>query len=254
MHQNMKLFVMFLIITITSKTALYVQDPINYIIKTKSLRDLHLVNEADNFYLGMELEIMYITIHDKNDAILTFSSFKNYFTFSNWALQDEPSLQNCIEFTSYPLIYENMLSEIPELIAFVIKTNGFIQHNTGLHIHVSRASIEKYKPISNMTMDDHYKYLWWKVNNINYRDEWIKLANRSSYYAIFDNACDAWRERNSERYNALNFMPKRTIEFRMFKSTLDSNMILKYFNKVHDVITNNDDYDLYLKDHVFYEC
>jgi hypothetical protein len=157
-----------------------------------------------------------------------------------------------------------MLNELTKITAFINMTKGYITDYTGIHIHVSRKSIEKYKPEYDMSTYAYHKYLWWKVNNKNYRNMWLNLAGRITAYAIFDDLSNSHYESHvaysynndymicSQNYEgrnmALNLMPRKTIEFRMFKSSMDSNKIKKYVNKVYNLITNNNDYNTYLKE------
>lgn len=241
------------------------ENPNNYLIATKSLNSLDILGEENDLFMGMELEIVYQTAERRDSAIMSFVNLQPNGYFSKWALQDEWSILNCIEYTSYPITYETMLDEIPKITAFINMTRGKVTDYTGMHLHVSRKSIEKYKPDPHMTTYDYHKYLWWKVNNQKYREKWIKLAGRVTGYAEFDNmrksqyddhvrysynedyypVCSLYRP---DRMMALNLSPKKTIEFRMFKSSTNSNIIKQYVNGVYDVITNNSDYSVFLAD------
>lgn len=266
----MRIFFAYINIIIICSTIAH-RNPEDYIIKEK-LNSLNVSFEENALYMGMEIEIIYMNNTDKNKAIISFADLLPTKYFSNWALQNEYSLPNCVEYTSYPLDYENMLDEISKIVAFINMSKGYTSIYTGIHIHVSRKSIEKYKPYDYMTTYDYHKYLWWKINNKNYRKKWIKLAGRITTYAIFDNLCNSFYDAHVAYSNnndymvgssnyigrnmALNLMPKKTIEFRMFKSIINYNKIKQYINKVHNVITNNDDYNIYLTEmnNITYYC
>lgn len=239
--------------------------PEKYFVDTNSLNSLAVPFEEQDVYMGIEIEISYDSYDKRNEAIMSFVHLHSTTYFSNWVLQDEYCIQYCIEYTSYPLRYKTMLEEIPKITAFIDMTGGKVNNmETGIHLHVSRKSIEKYKPVPSMTAYAHHKYLWWKINNKKYRKDLIELAGRETFYAYFDDLQKSEYDDHvgssisqeysycsrlySDAYKALNLIPEKTIEFRIFKSSTDTDIIKQYINKVHDLITNISDYDVYLSD------
>ena len=233
-------------------------------IPVKSLNSLVVPFESDDFYMGMELEVSYPTYQYKYNAETSFENLQKKY-FSNWELQNEYSIRHSIEYTSYPISYTTMLDEVPRLTAFINMTGGEVWDHTGIHLHVSRKSIEKYKPDPDMSTYEYHKYLWWKVNNPKYRQKWISLAGRESRYASFDNSNSdsiynghVMCSENEYEYMmcvrcsvdkmvALNLIPTKTIEFRMFRSSTDPSRVRQYVEGVYNVIVNNSDYGEYLR-------
>ena len=87
----------------------------------------------------------------------------------------------------------------------------------GIHIHVSR---------NYFTSDDIMK-LDYFVNS--YSSFWKKISRRESHYSAYVDKCtNEWGRQTTDRHCALNLSNYNTVELRIFKGTLDVDILFSY--------------------------
>jgi hypothetical protein len=118
------------------------------------------------------------------------------------------------------------LDEIPWKKAFeYLKKQGYDSDNTstcGLHVHINRLFLGRtYRSITNVEARIlfFFEHFWNQLVKFSRRTEY-ELSKWCARYETID--YDLALEYNREsRYYALNFQNRATIEFRIFKGTLD---------------------------------
>lgn len=192
------------------------------------------------FYIGHELEID--EGNSMSEAIEQITTRLNGICMHDGSLSDDG-----IEFISHPLSYNYMLSlENEYRSVFTNLVNmGYRSHDTstcGLHFHVTRSE--------NSDIIDRI-ILFMET----YKEEIIKLSRRKSSeisswcnflsdkrYDTDDKTLKSLdyikkNKETSDRYMALNLTNSRTIEFRIFKGTLNYETFMADFEFVYNLTT-----------------
>ena len=187
------------------------------------LDDLDFLGDPkDGLYFGLELEV-YVN-RDLNDTAQTVSDL-----LENYAiLKEDGSISRPgFEIVTAPCslaIHKEKISE------FFSNSNDINSNSSdlGLHIHVSRS------PISQLTIGKILVF----VNNPDNLDKIEDLAGRSSnHYAKLSPKKITDVKKQNSRYEAVNLLNNDTIEFRLFKSTIDPKLILARLEFVHGLVT-----------------
>lgn len=198
------------------------------------------------FYIGHELEID--NGDDMSEAVEQITTRLNGICMHDGSLSDAG-----IEFISHPLSYNYMLSyENDYRRVFDNLTNmGYRSHDTntcGLHFHVTRPSDEVVDRI----------ILFMET----YKEEIITLSRRKQ--SEIDSWCNFLSDKRydtdektlksldyikknketSNRYMALNLTNRKTIEFRIFKGTLNYETFMADFEFVYNLTTLASDLSL----------
>ncbi|MEU6559418.1 hypothetical protein [Nocardia nova] len=167
-------------------------------------------------YLGLELEV--IVPRSRYDTCAGLATDR---LGGLGYLKRDSSIQPCgFEVVTHPLSYRYALDSFPWLLLDELHERGCrADASVGLHVHASRAGFDNPAHI----------YRWLKLL---YRNESAvtRLAGRRTHYAQFDSVARA-RARDTakgpqhalglERYQAINPLPRHTLELRVFASSLD---------------------------------
>jgi hypothetical protein len=156
-------------------------------------------------------------------------------------IKHDGSLSNGFEIVSQPAKLEVHLNEIPWKKAFeYLKKQGYESDNTstcGLHVHINRLFLGKtYRSIINVEsrilffFESFWHYLVKFSRRTQYElDRWC-----ARYETIDYEQAIMWN--NESRYYALNFQNRATIEFRIFKGTLDYNTFMATLQLVYHIV------------------
>lgn len=213
---------------------------------------------GDPLTLGMELEV------DKGrDGAGCADEIMQEYDEDTLYLKHDGSLSCGIEIVTHPHTLEAMKNEldIPKLCAIPIKY-GFSSHDAntcGLHIHVGRAQLGR-------TLDDQRRVIA-KIVLLMYRhwDFLLKFSRRTSsqlsHWACapelsfnsrmtyYDNELAALVDdyyQYKGRYMALNLCNRGTIEFRLWRGSLQPATVLATIQLTHNIVK-------YAMDHSFYD-
>jgi hypothetical protein len=189
-------------------------------------------------FYGIELETdKYNDIDNAAEELCELSNNENDFY-----LKEDGSLNNGIEIVFHPRNINSWINyqDDLQLICKEVTNNGGKSFNTdtcGIHIHRSK------KDISEITTA---KLLWFFSIC---KNQIVKIAQRNSQYASFvlsENLSGNGikyiykglkkDDHKMERYSAINFQNRHTIEFRIFKGTLKIDTIYAYLGFSHYVV------------------
>lgn len=192
------------------------------------------------FYAGLELEI------DNGDDRRSCAHDLDAITEAIY-LKTDASLNHGIEIVTHPCTLDYHLNTMPyDRIRDVARDYGFLSHDAdtcGLHIHVNRdyfgtsVNAQDLQIAKLLILIDH---MW---------DELVTFSRRSSYqldsYAQKNSfKHEAWEpfaviqyklveQKALGRYQALNITNEHTIEFRLFRGTLNVDTIKATIQLVH---------------------
>ena len=194
-----------------------------------------------NVYFGIEIETSIKRKHMK-DFNMIASDVQSASEFNGkplfYAKYDGSLGNGGVEFVSHPITpnaiqsvdWDDMMSKFRNQI------QSFNDDNCGIHIHMSRnfmSDLTMYKFMKIMYKNKSFTELIAQRNT----DNWAKI--RMSHFNKFASVVKQYKnETNSQykkfvkanfgqRYNAMNFTNSATIECRIFKGNLKSNMLLK---------------------------
>ncbi|MFE9575376.1 hypothetical protein ACFYO1_03240 [Nocardia sp. NPDC006044] len=167
-------------------------------------------------YLGMELEVVvpdhyyHRCVRVACDQLGTLGYLK----------QDSSIQPNGFEIVTHPMSYRHAIEEFPwRLLGDLGELGCETDTSVGLHVHVSRDGFDS----------PAHVYRWMKLL---YRNEPAvsTLARRRSHFAPFDRVARARVKDTAkghlyalglDRYQAINPYPRKTLELRVFASSLD---------------------------------
>ena len=138
----------------------------------------------------------------------------------------DSSINNGVEIVTHPMTYNFFKSRskfFRELFSDIKKAGGhsYDMENTGVHIHISRAGFKNEEHIINFT-----KCIYQKDYS-----EFIALrkGNHYAHYHDFSTPCIKRQLINpGDRYRAVNFCNRNTIEVRIYKGTINYDSLLMY--------------------------
>jgi len=143
-------------------------------------------------------------------------------------VKHDSSLFDGFEIVSQPATLDVHLKTIPWEAAFkFLKDNGYDSDKTstcGLHIHINRLFLGRtYKRIIEIEARIlfFFEMFWNKIVKFSRKSEY-QISRWSDKYGTFDYE-QALMQNEESRYYSINFQNKATIEFRVFKGTLDYN-------------------------------
>jgi hypothetical protein len=198
-------------------------------------------SKKDKLYMGIELEVESCGegIDDMATEITEISP--------EIYLKSDGSLNDGFEIVTHPctLDYHRMNLKW-EKILDSLKNGGFKSHNTktcGLHIHVSKSALseieairlgifvnlnsENFEKLARRSESSYSKFKHLKKGKISkiratYTDDQIETP----YLSV---------NKNSDRYEALNYQNRKTIEFRLYKGTLKYHSFISTVELTHAV-------------------
>lgn len=172
--------------------------------------------ERGNLYMGIELEFSH---YDERDMIDSLEYAKEY--LNNGEAEDEyyfkedASLEEGYEIVSHPRTLNSWLEEKEKFRKFFLDAEGNIREGRdGLHIHISKTGMSEIHKIRFSTFVACYK-------------EQIKIiARRETDYATYRDKPENGLETkallgNYDRYEAVNWTNRSTVELRIFRNTLE---------------------------------
>ena len=244
-------------------------------------------DEDGCLFFGLELEVDGRNI-SWNDNIESAEHIReNYFDEDEMYFEEDGSLWNGFELITQPMTY-NFIQEKEEdfeNMCNYLDRNGYTGEDNstaGLHIHVSRSNITE-EAVENM--------VYFLENNL---EDMLILSRRGQKFSRFassfcfdsidnyrrhkeeegdlnyDKVINCYNRCEGNRYKILNTNNYSTIEFRLFKSTLNSDNLLatidfvntlvlmaqhgslKSWHTVEDIIIYSDSrrlYDMYMESH-----
>lgn len=181
-------------------------------------------------FFGIELETD--DVNDKYcDSDLTDIAVdvKGYFAQNYIHAKRDGSLDNGIEFVTEPSTWEYLESQADniQLALNCIYNYDMRSHDTstcGLHCHVNKRSFsdwEKSTALMILWLDKNWdNMVKFSRRNHNSLEQWAK-KNEVPEYIEAESITDVLTLSNCDRYNAINIRNNATIEFRMFRGTLN---------------------------------
>ena len=185
-------------------------------------------------YMGVELEIdKGRNRHFCAEALCELSEGEELFY-----LKSDGSLYDGIEIVTHPCTLKYHTQDFPWTnICQTAGTYGFLSHDAdtcGLHVHVSRDALGVFPYIQEATIAKIILLVdrfWDEIVRFSRRDiekidRWAAKPNASiTRDDTISTAVDKVKKASSSRYRAVNLENEHTIEFRMFRGTLNVNTI-----------------------------
>ena len=212
----------------------------------KELKFFGGVDNGKELFLGTELEI-----DNGNDREDTARAMKNAMPTNFITMENDGSLDYGFENITQPatLEYHTSIRNNYEDMFQIAKENGFRSHNTstcGYHIHFNRSFFEdkedeciaKLLYLVEKFWDELVKFSRRNYDNL---DRWAKKYDKTPNEVVEDMKCY-----NLDRYHAINLTNRNTIEFRMFRGTLNIETFIATLQLVDTIVryvkehTNND--------------
>ena len=217
--------------------------------------------DLNNRYYGLEMEYSYTNY---NGVFAVWNNlYKNRFIYN----KSDASLSNGVEVVTNPLdkgSLKKLLTDMESGFELIKKDKDY-RYNAGLHIHVNRKSIPSIAILK----------LSYMLNGTSTQTEkaiLLYLAERESLSQakdkqVHDHYCSVGtigdmsglKYNEANRHIALNLRNKNTVEFRIFKSSADKDVILSYIEMVDTMIDfaentpfnkcNLNNYFIYLSTH-----
>lgn len=199
-------------------------------------------DNGEELFMGLELEI-----DNGNDRQDTAREMKECMPENFITMENDGSLDCGFENITQPATLEYHLSirDKYETMFDIAKSNGFRSHNTstcGYHVHFNRSFFEDKE-------DENIAKLLYLVEK--FWDELVKFSRRNydnlnrwarKYDKTPEEIVEDMKDRNLERYHAINLTNRYTIEFRMFRGTLKSETFFATLQLVDTIVR-------YVKDH-----
>jgi hypothetical protein len=175
--------------------------------------------EKAKYYIGIELETESKgnSKHDCADEVADISDLLY--------LKNDGSLEDGFEVVTHPFSYSWYLehTNLFNDLLNTLRDNGFRSYNTttcGIHIHITKSYL------SGLDIAKLHLFFYQNENfvaqisqrKIDKLDQWGKIKKDKK--AIYD---QSKKKGGSERYTAINLQNYNTIEFRIFRGTLNEN-------------------------------
>jgi hypothetical protein len=190
---------------------------------------------TDGIYMGIELEVDKGGCNaDKGQRVLNVANEST----ENVYLKKDGSLNSGFEIVSHPMTLDYHLNTMPwDDVLTKLQGLGYTSHDAGtcgLHIHVGREQLGKSFEEQDLTIMNilyFIEHFWNELISFTRRTENTirQWANRFNYSFSNLETKDkvAWSKNllnaanNADRYVCLNLQNSRTIEFRIFRGTLN---------------------------------
>ena len=205
-----------------------------------------LENEKNPYYIGFELEMEHKDNTTQNEAE-ALDILQNL----NVVFEEDGSLNNSgVEVISQPQSYNYIMKnkdKIKHAFEEVVKL-GYISHNSsncGLHFHFTRPKNDKYTIQRVWLILETFKNEIKQITRRNGDDHWCKWLSDNTYEKIKALNSDYINDhKDGDRYKALNNTNTNTIEFRIFKGTLNFETFisdLQFLNNIYKLAKSNKD-------------
>ena len=185
-------------------------------------------------YYGTELEL------SCTKASLVFNLFRNEYKNKLMLNKSDSSLCDGVEINISPMDKKtlfNFLDRNKERMKMLINSESY--DNAGIHIHVNRNSLTpqdilKLSYLINLRTEESkipfFSYLCGRTKNYD------KFCGNPNYCSIASKNSMSSLLSTDKRHVGFNVRPKETVEFRMFKSSLDVDTIKSYIYIVDSLI------------------
>lgn len=204
------------------------------------------VDNGKELFMGLEVEI-----DDGDNREDTAYNIRECMPENFITMENDGSLDCGFENITQPatLEYHTSIRQNYEEMFKIAKDNGFRSHNTstcGYHIHFNRSFFED-KQDENIAKLLYLVEKFWnelvKFSRRNYErlERWAKKYDETPEEVV-----DKMKCHNLDRYHAINLTNTYTIEFRMFRGTLNSETFFATLQLVDTIVryvkehTNND--------------
>ncbi len=199
--------------------------PLNFLSAEGEKRPLTISHRRrprlHSLFFGVELEIDCGDSVGATDALKGIDDDESRF----WLTSDGSLSSNGIEITSHPATMLYHRTKFPwRSICNAARVNSYKSHNTetcGLHVHISREPMAESERIKLALFVYSHKN---EMVTFARRDDSGYSAFKGPRTAVADVCADG--SSRSGKYEAVNFAPRNTIEFRLFRGTLRCETIL----------------------------
>ena len=220
--------------------------------------DLHF-NKADaeeqeqNFYFGIELEIDKRTSDYDYNTITAETIRDEHFNEDEMYFEEDGSLWGGFELITHPMSYDFIQEKSNDFkdLCNYLDLRGYTGENNktaGLHIHVSRENISE---------EDVKNIIYFLENNL---EDMLILSRRGKEFGCYaksycfnnienyknhkeaegdldyNRVMSCFYNNEDDRYRILNTTNYSTIEFRLFKSTLNSDHLLATIDFINTLV------------------
>jgi hypothetical protein len=175
--------------------------------------------EKAKFFIGIELETE-SKGNSKHDCAEEVADISELFYLKN-----EGSLEDGFEVVTHPLSYSWYLEHISTFneLLDTLRDHGFRSYNTttcGIHIHITKSYLSGLDLAKLHLFFHQNENLITQISQrkIDKLDQWGKIKKDKK--EIYD---QSKKKAGSERYTAINLQNHNTIEFRIFRGTLNEN-------------------------------
>lgn len=210
----------------------YDYDPPTFIFRGVGYASIN--PEPGAVYFGLEIEVEYPSGWSRDDAGHTLSQIRA--NTDLWYIKHDGSLDNGCEFVSHPCTLDFWRS-YPFPWAALLREKRFRAWDAktcGLHIHVSRSALSGtgWYRLARLFRDSPAL-----VRRLSHRDlnRYCNLDTSADHYTLINKAFRR-PARDYNRYEALNFEPRDTVEFRIFRSTTNIDRIKNYLEAVNSLL------------------
>lgn len=196
--------------------------------------------EGNRFY-GVELEIEYGGKDNKHaERLISVANIKNESIY----IKTDSSLTNGLEIVTHPmsLLYHQQNMPWSAITKQALKL-GYLSHKSdtcGLHIHVNRntfsTNLEEQEACIGRVLFFIERF-WKELLRFSRRTEkqLIQWADRYGYKHCPKQILSDAKESNNKRYKCVNLTNYNTIEFRLFRGTLNKTTIIATLQLVHEI-------------------
>lgn len=231
-------------VTTTNQSQYKYINQYNYVPNTFNF---HKVDDEEELYLGVELEI------DKGGKLDdTAKLVLDYLGENNVYCKHDGSINNGFEIVTHPCTYEYHSTLPYEDLFKKLSVLGYRSHDVntcGLHVHINRNYFAKEKLIQDLCISKLlylFEKYWDKVVSVARRDS--NTYARRFYLKDDETILDMYaKSKNSDKYGVINLKHKDTVEIRIFKGTLNYRTYmstLQFVNQLAKIIKAIDIYNI----------
>jgi formylmethanofuran dehydrogenase subunit E len=203
----------------------------------------HFYGGADKYalFMGVELEIDNGNDNEYcSDSICHIANSSNEHVYC----KNDSSLDDGFEIVSHPMTLQYHSESMPwKRVLKQIKNYGYRSHDAGtcgLHVHVSRKALgntEEEQDLTIMKILFFVERFWNQMVRFSRRTE-AQLARWARRYGIKDTPDELLdRAKGAKRYYAVNLNNSNTIEFRLFRGTLNEVTFFATLQLCHELVT-----------------
>jgi hypothetical protein len=167
-------------------------------------------------YFGLEIEAEVQDDYTNEYAEMLLDQFSGYFSRTGTYFQHDGSLNNGFEVVTMPSTLSYFRGSGLDKVLAHMRKDGCRSHNTstcGLHVHVDNTTIDR----------GHAERINYVVHRLQSFMEVVARRTRSNWARYKTPEFSTY---NEEKYEAVNFMHRNSIELRIFKGTLNWDTIL----------------------------